>query len=492
MQRRAATLRAAVRFVDARPDLLATGRVAVIDGDPVAPPQLARDTPVADVLHPVVVDAREALRNDADATLAHGLQRGVRQRLDAQVPLVEQQRLQHGARALAVPHLVGVGILFHDLASRFQLRHEPLARFLRRQTSVVARGGVHRAVEVHHVDRGQVVALRDLEVRRVVRRSELHRAGAELHLHHFVGHDRADPPGVWNAHVHADERFEARIVRMHRHADVAEDRLGARGGDGDEFLRVLVDRVAHIGQRALDLAVLHLEVRQHRLAVLAPVGDAVAAINQAFFEQADERRPHRAHVVRIHREHVARPVGGGAQLAQLVLDLEAVGLHPFPHLVEELLATQVVAIQTSGLQVTLDHELARDARVVATGHPEARIAEHAVPADHDVFERDEERVTVVQTARDVGRRHGDDERVPFAEVRVRLRLEQAVLGPEVVPVGFSLGGVVRGVACFGGAGHGALELKGCGATGCADGHVDPAAHLVRIGRPARRGRRTSG
>jgi hypothetical protein len=39
--------------------------VAVPDGDAVAPPDLAADAPVADVLHPVQVDALEALRDEA-------------------------------------------------------------------------------------------------------------------------------------------------------------------------------------------------------------------------------------------------------------------------------------------------------------------------------------------------------------------------------------------------------------------------------------------
>src|SRR5262249_60820011 len=42
---------------------------AVPDRDPLTPPDLARDAPVADVLHPVEVDAREPFGREADATL---------------------------------------------------------------------------------------------------------------------------------------------------------------------------------------------------------------------------------------------------------------------------------------------------------------------------------------------------------------------------------------------------------------------------------------
>ena len=94
--------------------------------------------------------------------------------------------------------------------------------------------------------------------------------------------------------------------------------------------------------------------------------------------------------------------------AQLALDLEAVALHPFPHLIQEGFAADVMPIDAPGFQIALDHELAGDARVVAAGHPQARIAEHAVPADHDVFQGHKQGVAVVQAARHVGRGHGYD------------------------------------------------------------------------------------
>ncbi len=121
----------------------------------------------------------------------------------------------------------------------------------------------------------------------------------------------------------------------------------------------------------------------------------MAAIDQPLVVQAHECGPHSAHVVRIHREHVARPVGRRAQLAHLGVDDVAIGFHPLAHLVQELLAAQIVAIKPSGLQVPLDHELSRDTRVIPTGHPQARIAQHAVPANHHIFQGHEQRVAVV-------------------------------------------------------------------------------------------------
>src|SRR5437879_1352121 len=96
----------------------------------MAPPQLARDAPVADVLHPVEVDAGEPLGNDPDATIADGLNGWVGQRLDAQVPLVEQQRLEDGSRSLAVPDAVRIRLLLDNLPELLELETQLLARLL--------------------------------------------------------------------------------------------------------------------------------------------------------------------------------------------------------------------------------------------------------------------------------------------------------------------------------------------------------------------------
>ncbi len=81
------------------------------------------------------------------------------------------------------------------------------------------------------------------------------------------------------------------------------------------------------------------------------------------------------------------------------------------------LAPDLVAVRALFGYLALDDGLGRDARVVLAGNPERRVAEHAVVADHDVFERRGDGVAEVQRAGHVGRRHADDER---AAVRILL------------------------------------------------------------------------
>ena len=82
--------------------------VAVPDRDLVAPPQLARDAPRADVLHPVEVAGAAWLGLDAHAPVVHRLDRRAGQLVHAHEPLQRDQRLDPLARAVRERDLVRV------------------------------------------------------------------------------------------------------------------------------------------------------------------------------------------------------------------------------------------------------------------------------------------------------------------------------------------------------------------------------------------------
>ena len=106
---------------------------------------------------------------------------------------------------------------------------------------------------------------------------------------------------------------------------------------------------------------------------------------------------------------------------------------------QELLAPEIVAGQSLLGQLLFDHPLAGDAGVVRAGNPERGIAEHAMPADHDVFDGHEQGMADVQLAGDIRRRHDDDERLA---IRSLTRLEIAGIVPAVVDTGLDQARVV--------------------------------------------------
>ncbi len=316
--------------------------VTVPDRDAVSPPQLAADAPVADVFQPVVVDFGEPRGHDADAPIAHRLQRRVRQGLDAHEPLRGEHGLHHRVAALAVAQSVIVWLSLEKLPAGFQIAQQCFAGLVAIHARVGPRLFVERGVPVHDVDHRQVVALAHLVVAGIVPRRDLHRAGAEGRVHVFVGDD-GDAAAQRRQDGRApDQGFVALVVGMHGHGGIPQDRLRPRGGDLD--VSATLQEIAHRPQIARRVLVFHLQVRDGGHAVRAPV-DELAAVDQPPFVQAHEGGTHSAAQPLIHGKPLSLPVAGGAQPAMLLGDDAAVVFLPGPAELHEPIPSQVHTAQ---------------------------------------------------------------------------------------------------------------------------------------------------
>ena len=177
--------------------------VSVIPGgDAVPPPELARDAPVLQVFHPVVVGVFPVVRHEFDAAIAHGVERGLGEFGHAFVagqvhePLVGEVGLDDDAAAVAVGALQGVRFYFFQQPGAVEVGDD----FVARDPAVKAAIGggdvvVQGGVRVHQVDDFHHVSLADGVVVKVVRRGDFYAAGAEVHFDVFVGDDGDDALG---------------------------------------------------------------------------------------------------------------------------------------------------------------------------------------------------------------------------------------------------------------------------------------------------------
>ncbi len=100
----------------------------------MAPPDLPRHAPRLDIVHPVE-EGRFPLRRHEDRfALAHRRDRGLRQRLGVDIPLIGEKRLEHRAGAVAMRH---------DMRRRLDLVEkarglQPLDDFLARHKAIEA------------------------------------------------------------------------------------------------------------------------------------------------------------------------------------------------------------------------------------------------------------------------------------------------------------------------------------------------------------------
>ena len=398
--------------------------------DAVAPPQLTADAPVLDVAHPREVHVFVLLGHELDTAVFNGRNRRLGQRLGRHVPLVGQPRLDDGPGAVALGHLQGVVIDADQQALGIQVGNDLLARdkaveagVLRRQAGVeliveaaveVERLGVgqHQRILVEDVQQRQVVTLADFIVVEVVGRGDLHAAGAELGIAVVVGDDRDKTPDQRQFDELADQRLIALVARVDRNRRVTQQGFRASGGNYQVVLAIsgggaIGQRVAQVPQVALLVVVFHFKVGDRRVQLGVPVDQALAAVDQAVFMQTHEGFLDRIGQAVIHGEALAAPVDRRAQTADLPADVAAGLFLPFPDLVEELFAAQIVAALAFGLELTLYQHLRGDTGVVGARLPQGVATLHAAEADQGIHDRVVETMAHVQAAGHVWRRDHD-------------------------------------------------------------------------------------
>src|SRR5918996_4686842 len=111
----------------------------------MSPPELARDAPGPDALHPVEVDSGVARRFEPDPSLFDGVDRGPCELLHPAPPLERDQRLDASLATAAEADRVSVRLLLFEQAVLAEALHDPLLSFVLRQAGELARLLVHAA-----------------------------------------------------------------------------------------------------------------------------------------------------------------------------------------------------------------------------------------------------------------------------------------------------------------------------------------------------------
>ena len=196
------------------------------------------------------------------------------------------------------------------------------------------------------VDLRQRVASADLEVVEVVRRRDLHRAGALLGIGIFVGDDGDAAADQRQDHMLADESLVALVVGMHGDGGIAEHGLWPRGGDDDVGRCIvgiegaILQRIAQMPEVALHLDLLDFEVGDGGEQLRVPIDQALVLVDQPGAVELDEHLAHGAGQSLVHGEALARPVAGGAEPLQLIDDQAAGLVLPLPDALDEFLAAE--------------------------------------------------------------------------------------------------------------------------------------------------------
>ncbi|MPM74158.1 hypothetical protein SDC9_121143 [bioreactor metagenome] len=266
--------------------------VVTVEGrNAMAPPKLPRNAPVAHVFHPVKIGAGKAGGHELDVARPHRLNGRLGQWLHFDKPLLRRHGLNVGGAAVAGTDVVGELFDFEEITLRFKVCHNGFAGLVAVHADVFAGILRHVAVLVNDLNEFKAVAHAHLKVIGIVGRGDFDAAGAKLPLDIVVSENRNFAPDQGQDGGLADIGSIPCILRVHGDAGIADHRLRA-GRRTDNITGAVHKRIFYVPQVTRFFGKLHLNVGQCRLAVGAPVDDAVALINEAFVIEVDKDLPH--------------------------------------------------------------------------------------------------------------------------------------------------------------------------------------------------------
>ena len=301
----------------------------------MAPPQLAADAPVPDVLHPVEVVFIEALGDKADLLLPHGANGRLGQGLHRNEPLLGDHRFDGVVAAVAGAYIVAQRLHRFEGAAGFQILKDGLAGLPGGHAGVLAAvqhlrlaggslagaeqliggglvlGAGHAAIVGKYPDTGQVVALAHLKVIGVVGGGDLYDAGALFHIGVLIADDgdllieqRQDDMAAVQVGI-------AGVIAVDGDGGIAQHRFGAGGGQLQLLARFLYG-VKQVPEVAVLLLIFHLGIADGGIAGGAPVDHAVAPVDEPLIVEALEHQLHRTGAALIEGEAFPFPVAAGA------------------------------------------------------------------------------------------------------------------------------------------------------------------------------------
>ncbi len=392
-----------------------TALVTVISRNPVSPPQLTTDAPVADIIRPVKVSFIHTLGNQLNITVPDRLHRGTDQFVHLHEPLFLDHRLDGRLTAVMGAYVVRVVLDLHKQPFRFQFLHDLFSRLVAVQTRVSAAVFVDGSVVVHDIDFRQVMTLPDFEVVRVMSRRDLHHARTELHIHILVFHHRNRFVDDGQPDHSSFQISISLILRIHCHGGIAQHRLRTGGGKLQELRRA--GRTVLVHQRILDmpemtclLLVLHFRIGNGRIAYRTPVDDPAALVDPAFFVHLAEHLGDRPVAALVHGKALPVPVAGRTHLFQLVDDAPAIFLLPLPGTFQESLAAQFFFAGSLLFQLLDNAHLGGNGSMIGARLPERIVPLHSFIADQNILHGIVQRMSHMQLSRDIRRRDNDGKR----------------------------------------------------------------------------------
>ena len=156
---------------------------AIIGGNLMPPPKLARYTPIANVVHPIEKGLFPEMRRNARFPRFDGFDSGLGEDFCIDPPLREQKRFDECARTLTARRCERIIDDLHQKPCLFEIGNSRFAARLARHAAVFFGHGIgHLRIEPDNLDSRQIVAFSRFKVCKVVRRRNLDGARSKCRI----------------------------------------------------------------------------------------------------------------------------------------------------------------------------------------------------------------------------------------------------------------------------------------------------------------------
>ena len=387
----------------------------------MSPPQLAADTPVADIVCPVEVSLIHTWRQKLDLPILYSLNGRLNHFIHLHKPLLLDHWLNRGMAAIVGTHIMRMGNHLNQKPHILQILHQRFPALVAVHSRILSGFFVHGCVIVDDNDLFQVMTLSNLKVIGVMGRCYLYASCPKLLIYICICNYRnLSSCSRKNKHF-PNNILITLIIWVYRNRRISEQCLRTGGGNLHKTAFLPNYRVVDVPEKSILLLMLHFRIGDGSLTYRTPVYNAASLVDPTFFIQLDKYVLNGFGTALIHGKALALPVRGRSQLPELLYDASAVLFSPLPALLQELFPGQIRLVDSLLLEGFNNLNLRGDGGVVRSRLPQRIVALHSLKANQDILHGVIQSVSHVKLSGDVWRRHHNGKGL-FAAVHLRVEV----------------------------------------------------------------------
>ena len=259
------------------------------------------------VVHPLIIGTAPVVRDKADFTALHRLDRLFSQRGYFYVPLVGQVGLNDRSGTIAPGHHQPVVISLLDQAKRGEVGDDLLPGIVAIHSVI---GRIRQSdcrINGHHIDQIKLVSLTHLIIIEIMGRCDFHATRSELRVDIIISNDRDLPGGQRQLHTLADQVQVALIKGMYGNGSIPKHGLRA-GSRNNNMTFAIGPWITEVPEMPRLLFRDHLKVRNSGVENRVPVDQPLSSIDQPLPIEPDKDLSHSVRESFVHGESLPRPV----------------------------------------------------------------------------------------------------------------------------------------------------------------------------------------